>query len=638
MPIKKKKTKTLSTDNLRHAEYYGMQETFDRLYDESKKGKVFDNLMDLILKEDNILLAYRNLKNNKGSETPGTDKITINEIGQLPPEEVVNRIRSILENKQHGYRPKPVRRKDIPRPDGKMRPLGIPCMWDRLIQQCIKQIMEPICEAKFSENSFGFRPNRSVENAISSCYKHMQRDKLTYVIEFDIEKFFDNVNHSKLIKQIWAMGIHDKRLIYIIKRILKAEIVMPDNTRIKPICGTPQGGIISPLLANIVLNELDHWIDSQWQNHPLILKYSHDRSKEGKGFDRGSGYRSGRTTKLKEMYIVRYADDFRIFCRKKEDADKVFIATEKWIKERLRLNISQEKSKIVDLKNAYSDFLGFKMRLRKKGQKYVVESHMSDKAIKKVAGELKHQIKQIGKPKGKRTEFQEIRLYNTMVMGIHNYYSIATDVNIDIQKIFQSLRISLYNSMGSDKGVRMSREGRPLTEVEMKMYGKSKMIRYSKATKEPIYPLAYVQTRHPMAKQNTVCSYTEKGREQIHKNLKINTQLMIQLMKNAENNQSIEFNDNKLSLFSGQMGKCRITKKEFQNTAEIQCHHIIPKEYGGTDEYSNLILILEPVHKLIHATTDDTIKKYLESLSLNKEEIEKVNEYRIKAHRKPIKI
>lgn len=162
-----------------------------------------------------------------------------------------------------------MRRKEIPKPNGKTRPLGIPCMWDRLIQQCIKQVLEPICEAKFSENSYGFRPNRSVENAIKATYNRLQISQLHYVIEFDIKGFFDDVNHSKLIKQIWAMGIRDKHLIFILKRILKAPIKMTDGTITYPEKGTPQGGIISPLLANIVLNELDHWVESQWQENPV---------------------------------------------------------------------------------------------------------------------------------------------------------------------------------------------------------------------------------------------------------------------------------------------------------------------------------------------------------------------------------
>ena len=226
---KEKHEKLLCVDNLRHSEYYGMQKIFDDLYARSKQGEHFSDLMDIVLARENILLAYRNIKANTGSETPGTDRLTIKDVGELSPEKVVEKVRSIIAGK-HGYRPKPVRRKEIPKPNGKTRPLGIPCIWDRLIQQCIKQVMEPICEAKFSNSSYGFRPNCSVEHAIQRTYNLMQLTKLHYVIEFDIKGFFDNVNHSKLIKQIWALGIQDKHLLYVLRQILKAPIRMPDGS------------------------------------------------------------------------------------------------------------------------------------------------------------------------------------------------------------------------------------------------------------------------------------------------------------------------------------------------------------------------------------------------------------------------
>lgn len=238
-----KGAKNLCVEDIRHAEYYGMQPAFDELYRRSADGESFTALMELILKRENILLAYRNIKTNGGSYTAGTDNKNITDIGSMTPEDVVEKVRFIVTGSRHGYRPKPVRRKDIPKPNGTTRPLGIPCIWDRLIQQCIKQVMEPICEAQFSNNSYGFRPNRSAEHAIARTYTLMQRLNLHYVLEFDIKGFFDNVNHSKLIKQMWAMGIRDKQLIFVIKRILKAPIRMPDGSTLEPTKGTPQGGL-----------------------------------------------------------------------------------------------------------------------------------------------------------------------------------------------------------------------------------------------------------------------------------------------------------------------------------------------------------------------------------------------------------
>ena len=139
----------------------------------------------------------------------GTDKLKISDIGKLTADEVTARVRRIVKGGKNGYTPRSVRRKEIPKPNGSTRPLGIPCIWDRLVQQCIKQVMEPICEARFSNNSYGFRPNRSVENAIAAIYRLMQKSGLHYVVEFDIKRFFDNVDHSKLINSYghWISGI-----------------------------------------------------------------------------------------------------------------------------------------------------------------------------------------------------------------------------------------------------------------------------------------------------------------------------------------------------------------------------------------------------------------------------------------------
>lgn len=617
-------------DSLRHNEYYDMQKVFDELYSRSKEGSEFCDLMNTILSENNILLAYRNIKTNGGSITPGTDKLNINDIAKLKPQEVVDKVRFILRGSQHGYRPKAVRRKEIPKPNGTTRPLGIPCIWDRLIQQCIKQVMEPICEAKFSDNSFGFRPNRSVEHAISRTYRMLQMSNLHFVIEFDIKGFFDNVNHSKLMKQIWALGIHDKELIYVIKRILKAPIKMTDGSYQKPTKGTPQGGILSPLLANIVLNELDHWIESQWQYSEVTTHYRMREQKNGT-VDRGHGYRAMReSTNLKEMWIVRYADDFRIFCRNPEDARKTKIAIEKWLNERLKLEISQEKTRIVDVRKRNMEFLGFSIRVHKKNKhsKYVVDSHISQKALKAKGEKLANQVKVFCSYQGSDKEAKEVVIYNSMVMGIQNYYRIATNVASDLNRIqMRNYRI-MYNRLNTQRGNRLVKKGRTLTEIEQKRYGKSKSLRYIAGTKEPIYPIYYVQFKNPIAFNRKICPYTSEGRAIIHDKLGMNYNIMYQLMNQKISNRSIEYYDNRISLYSAQMGKCYVTKKELASTDEIHCHHKIPVSKGGTDEYSNLIIIDKDIHILVHATKLEVVKHYMDLLNLKQSELNKVNKLR----------
>lgn len=271
-------TKKLKNAKLRHNEYYDMQDIFDGLYQRSVNGEKFKSLMRHITCENNIMLAYRNIKKNAGSHTAGTDNQNIRDIENIGANEFVR----IVQRKFSNYQPKAVRRVEIPKEGSdKTRPLGIPSMYDRLIQQCILQVMEPICEAKFHENSNGFRPNRGAEQAIAQCYRYMQISNLHYCVDIDIQGFFDNVNHSKLLKQIWTIGIRDRQLLAIIGKMLKAPIKMPDKTIIYPTKGTPQGGILSPLLSNIVLNELDWWVSSNWENMPTKYDYYTTTGKNG---------------------------------------------------------------------------------------------------------------------------------------------------------------------------------------------------------------------------------------------------------------------------------------------------------------------------------------------------------------------
>ncbi len=366
--------KNLKKQKLRNNEYYDFQDTLDSLYAKSNNNQTFQNLMEYIRKGENILLAYRNIKKNKGSYTKGVDGRTIKYFACMTSEDVILYVRKKLDN----YFPQKVRRIEIPKADGRTRPLGIPTIGDRLIQQCILQVLEPICEAKFFKHSYGFRPLRSTKHAIARAYFLAQVVHLHHVVDIDIKSFFDTINHGKLLKQLWELGICDKNLLKILSKMLKAEI---ENIGI-PTQGTPQGGILSPLLSNVVLNELDWWIANQWEKHPTRYPYKPDKRNGSEGHK----YEVLKKTKLKEVFIVRYADDFKIFCRYRSHAKKIFQATQQWLYERLALKISQEKSKITNLKKSYSDFLGIKIKVKPRRKmadqkpRFVAISHIADKA------------------------------------------------------------------------------------------------------------------------------------------------------------------------------------------------------------------------------------------------------------------
>ena len=401
----------------------------------------------------------------------------------------------------------------------------------------------------------------------------IQRQHLHFVVDIDIRGFFDNVDHPKLMRQIWAMGIQDKKLLCIIKAMLKAPIQMPDGKLVYPTKGTPQGGILSPLLSNIVLNELDWWISSQWEELPTEHNYSGDLKANGT-VSKSHKFRALRSTRLKEVYIVRYADDFKLFCRTRSDAVKVFAAVKQWLSDRLKLDISEEKSKVVNLRKNYSDFLGFKLKaVKREDGKYVVRSHVCDKAIKREFQKLKAQIKEIQNPRNRLEEYRAILLYNSMVLGIHQYYCIATMVNLDFHTIEQHLKIAFKNRLRQ----RLSRK-RP--EVILNVHGeirehyfKSKQVRF--VNRAAILPIGYVQTKDALHKKKSINKYTETGRQEIHKSLRINVDILHLLMRNPVLSRSIEYADNRISLYSAQFGKCAVTGQVLEYD-EIHCHHKLP--------------------------------------------------------------
>lgn len=612
--------KTKNVKKLRYAEYYNNQEQYDNLYQKSLDGETFTKLMKIITSEKNIALAYRNIKKNSGSKTPGSDGKTIKDIEKFETEQVIKRVRNMLNN----YHPRTVRRKDIPKPNGTTRPLGIPCIWDRLVQQCILQVLEPICEAKFFQGSYGFRPLKSAENAMNDVYRYINRSHLYYMVEIDIKSFFDNVNHTKLIKQMWSLGIQDKQLICIIKKILKANIQMPNGEIITPSKGTPQGGIISPLLANIVLNEFDWHMESQWSENPLVYKWKGGHAPNGT-LSKGSAFREMRKTNLKELHTIRYADDIRILCSNKLDAEKVKDHAIKWLGQRLKLEISKEKTRVVNLNKQYGEFLGIKIRTKRKGNKRVVVSHMCDKAIRKVKTSLKEQFIVL-EHSGSKAKFEiELAKYNSIVRGVHNYYSMATNITEDCQEIHNSIYKSLYNRLHPEIGRSI-----PKTYADYKNYKNCR--RFAIVQGRYMLPISYCSYRQTLGSKKNACIYTKEGRKTKHDDLTFNNKyLLSELSENPITNRSIEYNDNRLSLFSAQRGKCAITGYEFLAIEEVHCHHKTPRKNGGKDNYQNLILVLPDVHKLIHAKREQTILKYLKILDLNNEQLEKVNKLRIKA-------
>lgn len=586
-----------------------MQSIFDELYKQSRNNNNFYKLIEIIGSKQNIRLAYKNLRSNSGSKTKGTDALTIEDIGKLTDEELISKVRKSLED----YHPKPVRRVYIPKPGtDKMRPLGIPTIWDRLIQQCILQVLEPICEPKFHNHSYGFRPNRNAHHAVSRMVTLINLGKNYYCVDIDIKGFFDNVNHGKLLKQMWSLGIRDKRLLCIISKLLKCEIE-GEGIATK---GTPQGGILSPLLSGIVLNELDWWISDQWET------YQPNEMKKNSSFR----VKAGQNSNMKEGFLVRYADDFKVMCKSYAEAQRYYHAIVDFLNSRLGLQISPEKSKVTNLKRNSTDFLGFKIKVIPKGTSrfgFVAKTEMSKKAKIKVTQNIRNCVIQIQS----HTTADSISQYNSAVIGIQNYYKIATNIYNNLDRINYSLMRTHYNRL--KRIAKRVRFRDTPTEFQKKTKGLSANKKIYQIKEINLIPLTGVHHKPPRNFSQEICNYTFRGREKIHNNQKVLDEAnleALQLYFRAD--ETIEFRSNAISKYVAQYGKCYVTGEKLKPKNSIALR-IIPKERNGTDKFNNIAIISKSAERMIY---DE--KTNLQKLDVKQKE--KLNKLRRARKLKPI--
>lgn len=328
-------------------------------------------LLEQIVSQNNLNEAFRRVKANKGSH--GIDGMEVDELLQYLSENGETLRQLILGGK---YRPNPVRRVEIPKENGKKRNLGIPTVVDRVIQQAISQVLTPIYEKQFSENSYGFRPKRSAHHAIRRSRENIQ-EGYKYVVDMDLEKYFDTVNQSKLV-EVLSRTIKDGRVISLIHKYLKAGVVVKHKFEETEV-GVPQGGNLSPILSNIMLNELDEELERR-------------------------GHR-----------FVRYADDLLIFCKSRKSAERTLTNILPFIEKKLFLRVNRDKTVVEEVRKA--KFLGFSFYSRK-GETRV---RIHPKSIAKMKTKVK-ELTSRSNGMGNEERAMKLRRY---IMGWVNYFKIA---------------------------------------------------------------------------------------------------------------------------------------------------------------------------------------------------------------------
>lgn len=532
-----------SVRNLRH-----------RIFRATQEGnlKKVRSLQKLMLKSySNRLVSVRRVTQmNAGKNTPGVDKLVI----KTPAAR--GKMVDALANYTL-WKAKPARRVYIPKKNKKRRPLGIPVVVDRCLQALVKNALEPAWEAKFEGISYGFRPGRSGQDAIGKIYQLARPNKTKkWVLDADIKGAFDNISHEYLLKTIGRVPGYE-----LIKQWLKAGYV-DESVFYQTEAGTPQGGIISPLLANIALHGMENAIGVKYNNQGQII-----------------GKRA----------VVRYADDFVCFCEAKEDAEQVQQILVEWLKER-GLTLSEEKTRIVHLTEGF-DFLGFNIRqypapqTSRSGWKLLIKP--SKESVQKVQKKLKDLWL---RAHGNSVQ-TVLRKLNPIIRGWANYFRTVV-----ASEIFQSLdqwmscRAERYTKRMHPKKSKDWRQhtywGRfQLDRLDHWVFGDKQTGQY--LLKFSWFPIQ----RHPLVK-GTASPDDPRLSEYWNQRL-------------AKPAKDLTLSRQKIAL--RQKGRCLECFESLFNGEEIHIHHMLPRSFGGNNSYSNLVFVHLLCHQQIHAKTKEAM-------------------------------
>jgi RNA-directed DNA polymerase len=334
-------------------------------------GRRFDDLFNLVYDPAFLVVAWERVAANAGSKTPGIDRATVAWIeSRIGVEVLLRDIRTQLKSRM--FQPVAVRQVMIPKPNGKLRRLGIPTVTDRVVQAALKLVLEPIFEAGFQPCSYGFRPNRRAQDAVAEIH-HFTTQRYHWVLEADIEACFDMIDHTALMGLI-RQRISDKRVLGLVKAFLKAGVMTTTGDREETLTGTPQGGILSPLLANIALSILDDHFAGQWNQTMGTANLRAQRRYHGE-----ATYR-----------LIRYADDFVVVVKGERRHAEQLREEVAAVLAPVGLRLSPDKTQVVHIDDGF-DFLGFHIRrMRKRGTtKSFVYTKPSKKAIASIKGKVR---------------------------------------------------------------------------------------------------------------------------------------------------------------------------------------------------------------------------------------------------------
>lgn len=585
-----------------------LRNILDELYAQTKQAieqgasPKFKNLLEIAKSEVAIVTAIHNIKSNHGSRTAGTDSETMTDVLEKQYPEVIDRVRAGLDM----YRPLPLRRVWIEKP-GKpdKRPLGIPAIIDRVIQEVLRVVMEPILEAQFFKHSYGFRPLRDAHMALERVTDISHNTGYHWIIEGDIRHCFDDINHTKLVKQLWHMGIHDQRVLQIVKEMLKAGVIGEMNTAER---GTPQGGIISPLLANVYLHKLDQWVVREWEQKRMRTAYSADHN-------RINAIR--KRTNLKPAYLVRYADDWLLITSTKANAEKWKHRIQRYLGTNVKLTLSEEKTNITDVRKRPIHFLGFRYKQRRGKNRtgWITVTRPDDTRLKRKVDELRRDCKKLRKFSGKELVHQ-INLINSKIAGVGQYYRTATLVNIELSKYAESLNYTAYKALKGKGGTWTPANQVGNLPARHAEYATQIPTIEHEGLKVGVTSLGFVRWEKTRLKNPNETPYTQEGRQalkdrtgRVRRHARDDPAMSLTLsalvakgLTNAKYN--FEYVMNRAYAYNRDLGACRVCG-EYVDPQHLHIHHqrpYLPLEQ--VNRMSELVTLHVACHKMIHSAEE----------------------------------
>ena len=477
----------------------------DKLYQHSKEvydagGRpAFKGLLEIMSAEATIITAIHNIKSNHGSETPGVDLKTMRkDYLEKPYQWVIKDIQGALKH----FEAQEIRRKYIDKPGkAEKRPLGIPTIRDRIVQECMKLVLEPILEAQFFAHSYGFRPMRDAEMALARINQVSHVSAKYWIVEGDISKCFDNIDHSILLRRLYHIGIKDKRVLQIVKAMLRAGIM--DECAVNEY-GTPQGGIISPLLANAYLDIMDEWVAKQWERKNTRRTYRTEGTK------RKSLYQ----TSLAPGWLIRYADDFVIITDTRAHAEQWKARLQTFLRSKLKLTLSTEKTLITDVRRKHIHFLGYELKMIPGNSRtgYITKTIPDRERLQRKVDSIAESIKKIPRNFSKEQFIWEINRINSQVRGIIQYYQCCTWVSVALRRHSHRLQMIAKDRLKQYSGRWIpANQTQNLAHIHQKHQQKIPSIKY-----RDIYigftALSFCQWEMTIVKAQAETPYSEEGR------------------------------------------------------------------------------------------------------------------------------